>query len=166
MAKFIKKFDSSESLSELFQLVKDGVKEILGRERAGLMLGMTDLGMRPGWFVGAFYPVGSNIIVMNKTPLRVLEETRPKLVKPYCFHILLHEYLHSLGILDENYTEMITYFISRRMFGEEHIATKMSENFSRYFPNLMFPGLGWQPQSDFKIELVQGFDDSNISYIG
>lgn len=166
MASFIKKFNSSESLSELFQLAKEGVKETMGKERAGLMLGMTDLGMKPGWFVGAFYPVGSNIIVMNKTPLRVLEETRPKLVKPYCFHVLLHEYLHSIGILDEKYTEMLTYFISRRMFGEEHIVTKMSENFSRYFPNLTLPQIGWEPQSDFSIELIQGFDDSNISYIG
>ena len=102
MAKFIRRFDSSESLPELFQLAKEGVKEILGKERSGLMLGMADLGMRPDWFVGAFYPVGSNIIVMNKTPLRFLEETKPKIVKPYCFHILLHEYLHSIGILDEN----------------------------------------------------------------
>jgi len=164
--KFIEKFNSSDSLSELFQLVKEGVEEILGKERAGLMLGLADLGIHVGWFVGAFYPVSSNIIVINKSPLRVLKETQPKLVKPYCFHILLHEYLHSLGILDENYTEIITYFISRRMFGEEHIATKMSENFSRYFPNLMLPGMGWQPQSDFSIELIQGFDDYNINYIG
>ena len=166
MRKFIKRYEECESLPEIFQLAKEGVKEILGKERAGLMLGLADLGVNAGWFVGAFYPVSSNIIVMNKTPLRILKETKPKLVKPYCFHILLHEYLHSLGILDENYTEMITYFISRRMFGEEHVATKMSENFSRYFPELMLPSFGWQPQSEFRIELVQGFDDSNISYIG
>lgn len=166
MKKFIEKYNLSESLSEIFELVKEGVKNILGKERAGLMLGLTDLGMNAGWFIGGFYPVSSNIIVMNKIPLRVLEETQPELVKPYCFHILLHEYLHSLGILDEKYTEMITYFISRRMFGEEYIATKMSRSFSKYFPNFMFPRLGWQPQSDYSIELVQEFDSSNISYIG
>jgi hypothetical protein len=166
MKKFIQEFNSSDSLSELFQLVKSGVKEIMGRERAGLMLGMADLGMKAGGFVGAFYPVGSNIIVVNTTPLKVLEGDRPELVKPYMFHLLLHEYLHSIGILDENLTEGVTREVSKRMFGEEHIVAKMATNFVKYFPKITMPQTEWQPESEFKIELIEGFDDSGISYIG
>ncbi|TRZ90179.1 MAG: hypothetical protein D4R88_04115 [Methanosarcinales archaeon] len=46
----------------------------------------------------AFYPVGTNVIVMNKIPLERIKETRPELYKPYIFHasitpLLPHYYL-------------------------------------------------------------------------
>lgn len=66
------------------------------------MLGLVNLGMKKGYFIGAFHPVGSNIIVMNKSPLKIaMENTEKKIYNSYCFLLLLHEYLHSLGYLDE-----------------------------------------------------------------
>ena len=83
------------------------VKTIVTKEgfsRSGLMLGLQEIGSNLNGFIGAYYPVSSNIIVMNKTPIRKLLETKPNLIRPYSIHILLHEYIHSLGFLNEGIT--------------------------------------------------------------
>jgi len=59
------KLDGCATLAEVFELVKQSVKKFLNRHRRGLMLGLADLGMKRGYFVGAFHLVGSNIIVRN-----------------------------------------------------------------------------------------------------
>lgn len=66
------------------------------------MLGKANLGNHPHAFFGAFYPVGSNIIVINEIPLQRIKETNPALYKPHAFHVQLHEYLHALGYFSEN----------------------------------------------------------------
>lgn len=161
---FAKKLDRLESLSEIFELVKEVVRRSIKRERAGLMLGLADLGAKPGWFVGAFHPVGSNIIIMNKTPLRIIEATRPELYNSYCFHILLHEYLHTIGILDEEYTKELTYLITRKVFGEYHPASLVAKDFNRLFPEITY-GMVSQPGM-IEIEILNDFDKSNTNYIG
>jgi len=153
-----------QSLIETFELVKEAVRKSEGRSRAGLMLGLQELGSSLNGFIGAYYQVASNIIIVNSTPLRRIIETNPQLLKPYGFHVLLHEYIHSLGFLDEDITEKKTYNITKEYFGEEHIATKFSANIREFFPNLVYPIQGWIPQpSASKIELVQGFDWSNTN---
>jgi len=162
---FVKKLEKSESLSEIFELVKEAVRENIGKERAGLMLGLADLGIKPGWFVGAFHPVGSNFIIMNKTALRIVKATRPSLYNAYCFHILLHEYLHTMGILNEKYAKGLTYMITKKVFGEYHPVTLIAQNFNRFFPEMMYGSLLSQPER-LEIEIVDDFDRSNTSYIG
>jgi len=111
-----------------------------------------------------YYPASSNIIVMNKTPLRRIIDTNPKLFDPYVFHVLLHEYIHSLGFLDERTTELKTYEISKEHFGEDHIITQLSTNMRKFFPNLVYPVYGWLPSRNVPtIEIVHGFDRSNTS---
>src|SRR3972149_6387681 len=96
------KLEECDNLADIFELVKDSVKKFLGQHRAGLMLGLANLGMRRGSFVGAFHPIGSNIIVMYKSPFDVaLRPTDKKVFNAYCFHLLLHEYLHALGYVSE-----------------------------------------------------------------
>ena len=153
-----------QSLIETFELVKEAVRKSEGRSRAGLMLGLQELGSSLNGFIGAYYQVPSNIIIVNSTPLRRIIETNPQLLKPYGFHVLLHEYIHSLGFLDEDITEKKTYNITKEYFGDEHIATKFSANIREFFPNLVYPIQGWIPQEGAsKIELVQGFDWSNTN---
>ena len=156
----------AEDLSEIFEIVKSVVREFMGRGRSGLMLGLADLGGQAGSFVGAFYPIGSNIIVMNKTPMRAVEATKPHLYKAYCFHILLHEYLHTIGILDERNNRIITAVISEKAFGENHPVAMIAKDFNRVFPEVMYSSLGWQPSNDMRIEIIPGFDNSSVSYIG
>ena len=153
----------NDNLIESFEIVKEMVRISEGRSRAGLMLGLQDLGATLNGFVGAYYPVSSNIIVVNKTPLRRIKETNPKLIKPYSTHILLHEYIHSLGLLDEKKTRQKTYDISRKHFGEKHLITKLSRNIERFFPYLVYPIHGWIPQSNSRIEIIKGFDKSSIN---
>jgi len=156
--------DLKQDLIDTFEQVKETVRKTEGRSRAGLMLGLQELGASLQGFIGAYYPVASNIIIVNRTPLRRITETNPKLLQPYIFHVLLHEYIHSLGFLDEYTTEQKTYEISKKQFGENHLITKLSTNITKFFPNLVYPIHGWMPMEETPpIELIQGFDRSNIN---
>jgi hypothetical protein len=152
------------SLIESFEEVKDAVQKITGLSRAGLMLGLQELGCSIEGFIGAYFPVSSNIIVVNKTPIRRITETKPELLKPYGFNVLLHEYLHSLGFLNEEFTKQKTYEITKKYYGENHIATKLSTDIKHFFPNLVYPIQGWLPSDETQtIKLIKGFDWSNIN---
>src|SRR2546423_15043933 len=118
---FTRKLDQAQNLSDLFELVKRAVEAVLGRTRAGLMLALADLGNHPQGFLGAFYPVATDVIVMNKVPLLRIQETNPGLYKPYAFYALLHEYLHSLGFIDERVCREQGHRILARPFGADHI---------------------------------------------
>jgi hypothetical protein len=113
--------------------------------------------------VGAFFPVATNIIVMNSLPLKRIKETDPALYKPYVFHILLHEYVHTLGIIDEAATRAKVYEISLTTFGKEHPVTEFAADLSRFVPKLVYPVYGWKPQEEYQLELVKGFDKSATS---
>jgi hypothetical protein len=153
-----------QNLIDSFEEVKKLVKKYEGRSRAGLMLGLQEIGATMQGFIGAYYPVASNIIVINKTPLRRMHETNPNLLKPYGFHVLLHEYIHALGFLNEATTRQKTYEISKKHFGENHLITKLSTDIRQFFPNLVYPIHGWlPPKGTPEIEIVQGFDHSNVN---
>ena len=162
--KFDRQLDGAKTLADIFELVKNAVMETIHLSRGGLMLGMADLGNHPGMFFGAFYPVGTNIIVMNKVPLNRIKDTQPDLWKPYAFHVLLHEYLHTLGYLDEGLVGRRSYEITKEIFGEKHLATQIASDTVKFFPNLVYPNIAWQPEQ-LDVELVEGFDRSSAGYI-
>ncbi len=164
-ASFHSRLDSSKTHADIFEVVKAAVWENQRASRGGLMLGIANLGNHPQGFLGAFYPVGTNVIVMNKIPLERIKETRPELYKPYIFHVLLHEYLHTLGYLNEDGVRQMVIEITRNMFGEEHLATIIALEPNRFFKNLVYPDMAWQPD-DTKMELVGNFDRGCTSYIG
>ncbi len=152
------------SLIESFEEVKDAVQKITGLSRAGLMLGLQELGSSLEGFIGAYFPVSSNIIVVNKTPIRRITETKPELLKPYGFNVLLHEYIHSIGFLNEEFTKQKTYEITKKYYGEKHIATKLSTDIKQFLPNLVYPIQGWLPLDETQtIKLIKGFDWSNTN---
>ena len=164
-------FDSNlgqtKDLADIFELVKRAVRKTMGKERSGLMLGLANLGGGPQGFVGAFFPIATNIIVMNSLPLKRVKETDPALYKPYVFSILLHEYLHTLGIIDEAATRRQAYEISANLFGKSHPVTELSADLGKFIPKLVYPVYGWQPPEEYRIELVKGFDKSSTeAYIG
>lgn len=157
------KMEKAVKLADIFEIVKAAVWKSEMRSRGGLMLGLANLGNHPRGFIGAFYPVGSNVIVMNKIPLQRITETKKELFKPYAFHVLLHEYIHSLGHLDETFVRQKVYEITLDVFGENHIATQMAKDTSRFFQNLVYPDIAWKG-NDAKIEIVEGFDRSSADY--
>jgi len=131
------------------------------------MLGLADLEMKRGYFVGAFHLVGSNIIVMNRVPLETtLRATGRRVFNAYCFHLLLHEYLHSLGYIDEEEVRELTQEVCRLALGNTHPATTMAERgVAFYFPKVTyFTGQFLLPR-DIQVELVKDFDSSSVGYI-
>ena len=80
---FQDRLERTHDIPEIFELVKLAVRKNTGKERSGLMLGLSNLGGGPQGFVGAFYPVATNIIVMNTLPLERIKQTDPSLYKPY-----------------------------------------------------------------------------------
>lgn len=156
--------DGARGLSDIFEIVKRAVERDVGYARGGLMLGLADLGNHPHGFIGAFYPIATNVIVMNKIPLARIQETNPQLYRAYAFHVLLHEYLHSVGFIDERQCRTKVHAISRELFGEQHPVTLIAEDVTKFFPNLVYPDVAWQPD-DLRIELVPGFDRGNTGYI-
>ncbi|MCZ7394117.1 MAG: hypothetical protein ABOK23_12555 [Candidatus Methanoperedens sp.] len=161
---FHARLDNARTLADIFEVVKSAVWESRKKSRGGIMLGLANLGNHPQGFFGAFYPVGSNVIVMNKIPLERISETRPELYKPYIFHVLLHEYLHTLGYLSESGVRQMVLEITKEAFGEEHLATRIAADTTHFFKNLVYPDAAWQAD-DMRLELVEGFDRGSASYI-
>jgi hypothetical protein len=76
---------------------------VLKERRGGLMLYLANLPPQ----IGALHQVGSNSIVLNRLVLKAIEslaKSRREL-NSFIYTILLHEYLHSLGYIDEQETE-------------------------------------------------------------
>lgn len=162
---FVERFKKLESIGDVFELVKDIVWKTIKQSRAGLDLGLVEFGNVPEGFLGAYYVAASNIIIMNETPLRRIKETNPDLLIPYMFSVLMHEYLHSLGIFDEEKTRIVTFEISQEIFGEEHIITQLSKDMRKFFPNLIYPS-GAPSNIGKPVKLVKDFDKSSTRYIG
>jgi hypothetical protein len=157
-----RRVDRAQNYDEIFELVKRIVEEQLGEHRAGLSLVLTGM---PG-SVGAFHPVGANIIVVNKTLINGLKQVakNPNEINAFVFMVLMHEYLHSLGYMDEEEVRKIAQRICRNALGQNHPTVKLANaNWMEMYPQLQ--SITQQPFSrDF--EVVQKFDSSSTSYIG
>jgi hypothetical protein len=149
-----------KTISDIFEFVKSICYSHFKREQAGLMVGLADLGLYQNGWVGAYYSLNANSIVLNEKPIKNIPK---KLQKPYLFYLLLHEYIHSLGFLDEEKTKQITYDICLKNFGEESIITKMSRSIEKYVPGLMQT---FSPPENPSIEFMPGIDRKNTNYIG
>jgi hypothetical protein len=158
---FESRLEGAKDIPDIFELVKQAVRKTTGKERSGLMLGLSNLGGGPDGFVGAYYPVATNIIVMNTMPLDRIRQTDPSLYKPYIFHILLHEYIHALGTMDEGATREKASEISAKVLGVGHPATELAKDMSKYLPKLVYPVYGWKPETEPTLQLVKGFDRSS-----
>jgi hypothetical protein len=164
MSTYPAKLEAAKDLADIFEIVKEAVRAQLGHSRAGLMLGLAELGGDQRSWIGGLYPVASNIIVMNKGPMGRVMEASPELYKPYVFHILLHEYIHAVGYMDEALTARKALEISVALFGADHMATKMAQDIGQFFPMLTYP-VPTQAPEGANIELVKGFDRSSVNYI-
>jgi hypothetical protein len=120
---FVSKLGECAAIPDIFELVKESVWKSVRRSRAGLELGLAEMGNQQGGLLGAYYVSGSNIIMMNETPLKRIQETNPELLTPYIFSVLLHEYLHSLGYFDETEVRRMTHEISCDIFGKGNVVS-------------------------------------------
>lgn len=161
--RYPRRLDMAKGIPDIFELVKDAVHEREGVVRAGLMLGLAELGGSADHVLCGLHPLGTNIILMNKAALRRVESTRPELVKPFIFHVLMHEYLHTVGLTGEGETRLKVLEISRPLFGNDHPVTQMAEDISRFLPSIAYPTRMPLPEGT-EIELVEGFDRSSATY--
>lgn len=155
------KLSKARNFGEIFELVKQAVEQVTGMHRAGLGLVLADIPNN----VAAFHEVGSNTIVMNRNLLKIVEKVAKSKLKKnsYIFMVLMHEYLHSLGIYDDNEVRRMTKEISSLYLGEGHVASLMAvKPLDEFFPEL--------PKYFFfrdknKVELIRDFDTSSTKYI-
>jgi hypothetical protein len=162
---FSARLERAKDLTDIFEIVKEAVRVQMGISRAGLMLGLAELGGDNKSFVGGLYPVTSNIIVMNKSVLNRIMVIQPELYKSYAFHVLLHEYIHAVGVLDEEQTRRLAYSISVALFGKEHKTAYIAEDISRVLPFFTYAEPKLDDETTMDIELVKGFDRSSVCYI-
>ena len=162
-SRFPSKLEKARTIADVYEVVKEAVHACEGWSRAGLMLGLAELGGDADSFIGGLHPVGTNIIILNKVPLRRVREARPELLKPYLFHVLLHEYLHTIGIVGEELTHDRVKEISLRLFGGEHLVTKLAEDIAQFLPFIRYP-FDLPLPAGTEIELVEDFDRSSADY--
>lgn len=160
---FPEKLEKAKNIPDIFELVKEGVYLTTKEQRSGLMLGMADLGEGKLAWIGGYHIIASNAIIMNTRPIRHIEEHNPDLYKPYIFSILLHEYLHTLGLISELKCRQKTYEIAEKLFGN-HLVTEMAKDISKFLPYIRNAKYGWMPPLDPSIQFVKGFDRSSATY--
>jgi hypothetical protein len=151
----------ANGFAEVYEIVKDSVKSSLGRYRIGLMLYLDDLPLQ----VGAYHPVGSNSIVMDRALLQIVESTAKSknVVNAFIYTILLHEYLHALGYEEEYTVRPMVLNVTNESFGEHHIATHLA----RLGPWSILKGLPLDELEAPKrvIEIVKDLEKQDQRYI-
>ncbi len=159
---FNDKYEKANSIQDMFRLVKDFGRRYFGIDQAGLLVGLSDLGSFGSSFLGAYYSLDANTIVINKRPLARISGS--DLYKPYLFHVLLHEYFHSLGIVDEAEVRKMVLDATRRFLGEDHLATELARDLQKFLPRLVLEGQVQEPET-LDIEYLSGIDRENTGYI-
>jgi hypothetical protein len=150
-----------KDFNEAFELVKSVVLQKFRMHRAGLSL---ILQLMPS-NLGAYHMLGSNAIVMNSYLLVAVRKIAGSIEEynSYIFMVLAHEYLHSLGIVDENIVRQMTFDLCKWMLGDDHAATKMAKE----DPSTIYPELRSLMQSQFSrdFQVIGNFDKKNQTYI-
>jgi hypothetical protein len=147
--------------NQAFELVKLAVEDKFKMHRAGLSLILQGLPTK----LGAYHILGSNLIIVNKRILNIIKIHKSlNEYNSYLFMVLTHEYLHSLGIIDELEVRNMTYSLLASLAGENHMATKMA----RHQPWDLFPELSLFDDNSFeqKFEIIKDFDRTTQTYIG
>lgn len=156
-----KRLDNAQGYSEVWEIVKDNAKAVLKQQRRGMMLFLDDMPLR----LGAYHPLGTNNIVLNRVLVQIVEATTKsrKLLNAFVYTILLHEYLHALGYIPEAEVRPLVHRVSKACFGEEHVATRLAKS----GPWSLLRGV---PLDALKaprhvIEIVKDFEKTNQKYI-
>ena len=151
--------DAPANFDRIFRVVRGAVRHVLGIERPGLGLALSNL--PPS--LGAYWQVTGNLIVMNEGLAQAMRahSTSEVQYNSFVYVILAHENLHALGYLDETSVRQVTARVTRAAFGEGHPATRMAEG------DLwrMYPFLAYAPQGDGRrLRIVPDFDLATTSH--
>ena len=113
--------DKAKNYAEVWKIVKETVAYALEKRREGMMLFLDDLPLQ----LGAYYPVGTNNIVLNRSLVEIAEAhiSNKSKVNALTYNLLLHEYLHALGEMSETKVRREVVEVAKKSFGETHMAT-------------------------------------------
>lgn len=118
---FCTTLDKAKNYAEVWKIVKETTQFAIGKRRDSMMLFLDDLPLQ----LGAYYPVGTNNIVLNRALVEIVEASlsdKPT-VNALIYNLLLHEYLHALGVLSETGVRRQVVEVAKKSFGEQHIST-------------------------------------------
>ncbi len=156
-------FLEAKGISAIFEILRSAVKNSLNQERRGLMLGLVDLGDgNQAWF-GGYHNIASNAIILNSRPLNFIKHNHPKLHRPYILVVLTHEYIHTLGYINEGETRYLTLKVMKDHFSDP-IIIKMAQDINHFVPKFQNAAYGWLPSLDHRVHYVKDFDESSASY--
>lgn len=115
--------------------------------------------------IGAFHAMGTNGIVMNRTTLNMITHSARSLreINSYVYSILLHEYLHALGYVEEREVRKLVYDVSLNTFGPEHPATQIASKGPGAI--LQTPTYDESPNKSPDFEVVPDLERSSQRYI-
>lgn len=116
--------------------------------------------------IGAFHVFGTNGIVLNKKILNiVLKESKSnKEFNSFIFSLLLHEYLHSLGYINERQVRNLTYRIVKEKFEDENALEMLLK-----VPKLFLKTSRLEEELstlESEMEIVPNFEKEYQKYIG
>lgn len=155
------RLENASGYSEVWELVKDTVEHSSHQRRGGMMLFLDDLPIQ----LGAYHPMGTNNIVLNRRFVQIVEAATEskRVVNALIYNLLLHEYLHALGQFSEAKVRPLVFQVARECFGEEHIATFIAKN----SPWALLKGI---PLDNVKapkriMEIVRDFERTDQKYI-
>ncbi len=156
------KLDEAQGFSEIWELVKDTVRNTLGERRVGMMPFLDDLPLH----VGAYHPLGTNNIILNRAIIEIVEGVTKsrRIVNAFVYTLLLHEYLHALGHIPESEVRSLVYQVSKESFGERSTVSQIARRGLRsILENIHLDQIS--TQSKRAVEIVRDFDKTSHAYI-
>lgn len=170
--RFIDEYNSldSQDYSSLLDLIRRVVKDTLGKSRSGILLALEDFGYDSEGYITGYHRIGTNEIYLNRNLLQIMrnDEIPEAHFKAYLFHLLLHKYIHSIGIIDEEKTRMLTRKITIELFGKTHPVTKIAIfGCDALFPYSFYQG-HFDPEEHIpmNVKFIQlHHQDSRLTYI-
>ncbi len=158
---FSKRLDSAANYAEVWQIVKQTVDFVFEKHRESMMLFLDDLPLQ----VGAYHPVGTNNIVLNRRLVEIVEAamTDKRVVNAFVFNMLVHEYLHALGELSEAKVRQQVVAVAAKSFGEGHPTTVLA----RKSPWILLKDLPLDAVATPKrvMQIVRDFEKTTSKYV-
>jgi hypothetical protein len=157
LEQFGARLDNAKNYAEVWQIVKHTVQFSLGTRRDSMMLFLDDLPLQ----LGAYYPIGTNNIVLNRSLVEIVEasvSSKPT-VNALVYNLLLHEYLHALGEYSEVETRRMVIEVASKCFGDQHIAAVVA----RKSPWVLLKDIPLGPYNAPKrvMEIVKNFEKTS-----
>jgi hypothetical protein len=117
--------ENAKSYGEVWDIVKNSVEFSFQKHRSGMMLFLDDLPIQ----LGAYHPLGTNNIVLNRRLVQIVEASikSRRVVNALIYNLLLHEYLHALGKYSEIEVRRLVYSVAKKCFGEDYVVTAVAE---------------------------------------